>query len=537
MVWQMERGTMQLMAKRGKSIRQIAKELGRNRRTVARALQEPADRTPAPRRRASAVDLYRPHIERWITEGLTAVRMLELARSAEEQPYTGSRSNFGAMVRRVRAERDQQQAADDVPIRFEGLPAEYLQVDWGEVRDVPFASSAPEGQTRYFLACRLTYSRWSWVRFTTDMRQETLVRGLVDCLAELGWVPWVLVFDNMKTVTRGRDASGQPLWTPGLLQRAGEFGFHPQACDPGAGNQKGAVEALVKWAKGNFLPGRVFADDADLAAHAREWQGQVNARPSAATGLPPTDRVPVEAAEGGPLPPTEGVSWLSRRAPGTAVYTSDGARWDVLDLRDAAGTPTVERDGALGVAQRLPACLLAARVPAEAPNQRRRRVRAEARAGGVRPVRPTARGAPGPSWSPASRPRCCPCVTPSSCCARAGRATCSSRCGRARVTLTRRAVSSPGASCVRSSPNYSPWSFSTGSSWSVAGRFLTAVSSKRPRPFVSTPCPSPVPSPVPRSWTTPSPSSSAASRRVAASTGAKRTPTPINSSLSPPSQG
>jgi len=69
----------------------------------------------------------------------------------------------------------------------------------------------------------------------------------------------------------------------------------------------------------------------------------------------------------------QGVSWLSRRAPGTAVYTLDGARWDVLDLRAAAGTPTVERDGALGVAQRLPARLLAARVPAEAPNQRRRR--------------------------------------------------------------------------------------------------------------------------------------------------------------------
>ena len=234
---------MQVMAKRGKSIRQIAKELGRNRRTVARALAEPADRTPAPRRRVSAVDPYRPHIERWLAEGLTAVRMLELARSAEEQPYTGSRSNFGVMVRRVRAERDQQQAADDVPIRFEGLPAEYLQVDWGEVRAVPFASPAPEGQTptRYVPACRLTSSRWFWVRFTTDMRQETLCRGLVDCLAALGWAPWVLVFDNMKTVTSGRDAAGQPLWTAGLLQFTGEVGVHPPACDPGAGNQKECV--------------------------------------------------------------------------------------------------------------------------------------------------------------------------------------------------------------------------------------------------------------------------------------------------------
>jgi transposase len=42
-----------------------------------------------------------------------------------------------------------------------------------------------------------------WVRFTTDMRQETLFRGLVDCFNALGFVPWVLVFDNMKTVTSG----------------------------------------------------------------------------------------------------------------------------------------------------------------------------------------------------------------------------------------------------------------------------------------------------------------------------------------------
>jgi len=76
----------------------------------------------------------------------------------------------------------------------------------------------------------------------------------------------VLVFDNMKTSTNGRDAAHQPVWTPGLLQLAGECGFHPQACDPSAGNQKGSVVALVKWVKGNFLAGRTFADDADLAA-------------------------------------------------------------------------------------------------------------------------------------------------------------------------------------------------------------------------------------------------------------------------------
>jgi hypothetical protein len=119
-----------------------------------------------------------------------------------------------------------------------------------------------------------------------------------------GWVTWVLVFDNMKTVTSGRDPAGQPVWTPPLLQFAGEFGFHPQACDPGAGNQKGSVESLVKWVKGNFLLGRDFVDDADLAEQTTAWCDQANARPSDATGEPPTVWLAAEAAKGGRLPLT-----------------------------------------------------------------------------------------------------------------------------------------------------------------------------------------------------------------------------------------
>ncbi len=300
----MERSAIQLLAKRGKSQRQIAEELGRNRRTIARVLREPVERRPAKRYRRSKVDPYRAQITAWLAAGLTAARMLELAREDAARPYRGGDNVFRTMVRRIRQEQQQQHATLDVPIRFEGLPAEYLQVDWGEVRRFPFAQQPTA--TRYFLACRLKYSRWSWIRFTADMRQETLFRGLVDCCLALGWVPWVLVFDNMKTVTSGRDVAGEAIWTPALLQLAGECGFHPQACDPGAPNQKGSVEALVKWVKGNFLAGRTFADDADLAAQATAWLAAANARPSAATGTPPQDRLAAEAAQGGPLPATLG---------------------------------------------------------------------------------------------------------------------------------------------------------------------------------------------------------------------------------------
>jgi transposase len=298
MLRQMERSTIQLLAKRGKSQRAIARELGVSRVTVARALQEPVDKAPATRHRRSLADPFVDQIKQWLSEKLSIVRMLELARSDPDHPYAGRISVFGDAVRRIRRELAEKQA--DVPIRFEGLPAEYLQVDWGEIRRFPFTQQPPA--TRYFLACRLKYSRWSWVWWTCDMRQETLLRGLVACFGALGWVPWVLTFDNMKTVTSGRDPTNQPLWTPALLQLAAAFDFHPEACAIGAANQKGSVESLVKWVKGNFLAGRLFADDVDLAHQNADWLAASNARPSAATGERPLDRLGVEAAKGGMLP-------------------------------------------------------------------------------------------------------------------------------------------------------------------------------------------------------------------------------------------
>jgi len=70
----------------------------------------------------------------------------------------------------------------------------------------------------------------------------------------------------------------------------------------GAGNQKGSVESLVKWVKGNFLVGRGFADDADLSSQNGGWLEMANSRPNAATGEAPSARLPKEAAKGGALP-------------------------------------------------------------------------------------------------------------------------------------------------------------------------------------------------------------------------------------------
>lgn len=79
-----------------------------------------------------------------------------------------------------------------------------------------------------------------------------------------------------------------------------------------------------------------------------------------------------------------GAYWLSRLRVTTSVYDQDGQRWDALALLTAQRAPTL--DCPIGVGgHRLPARLLGVRVPAGVANQRRRRIRAEAKRRGRTP--------------------------------------------------------------------------------------------------------------------------------------------------------
>ena len=110
--------------------------------------------------------------------------------------------------------RARKQTPRKLALRFEGIPGEYLQIDWGEVRAVAWTSAGMEPQTRYFFAARLKYSRYMYVSFHTDMPEETHLRSLIACFAQIDGVPWAVVTDNMKTAVLGRDEHHQPIWNP-----------------------------------------------------------------------------------------------------------------------------------------------------------------------------------------------------------------------------------------------------------------------------------------------------------------------------------
>lgn len=280
----MERSSVKLLKKRGLTNSTIAGLVGHNRNTVARVLREPSSPTVSRRQRGCLVDGLAEDIKGWLSEGLSVRRMLELAMAHPHHRYEGKKSVFYEHVRRIREAFFQ--TRQDIPMRFEGLPGEFLQVDWGEVRHFAFDTGA--SGTRYFYAARLKYSRYMTVYWFDTMCQETLLRSLASTFAAIGGVPWVCVFDNLKTVTTGRDADHQPIWHLAFQQFASEFSFHPHACAVRQAQQKGSVESLVKFVKGNLLAGRSFFDDADLAAQTKAWLDKVNAQPSQATDRAPS---------------------------------------------------------------------------------------------------------------------------------------------------------------------------------------------------------------------------------------------------------
>jgi transposase len=224
---------------------------------------------------------------------------VELLARLRRQGYRGGKS---AVYNLVRSLRPKGQAPPMV--RFEGLPGEFSQHDFGQVR-VTYADGSSE--TIHFFVCRLKYSRWTHVEVVPDQKVEALVRALLAGFESFGGVPLRAVFDNPKTIVTSR-AGGRVEWNPTFAQVVADYGFAVELCTPRRPNQKGAAENLVGWVKGSFFKVRRFHDREDLLRQLAEWLVEVNTvRPSRATGEVPALRRQAEAERLKPLaiPPQE----------------------------------------------------------------------------------------------------------------------------------------------------------------------------------------------------------------------------------------
>jgi len=208
---------------------------------------------------------------------------LEILRQVRHRGYTGGKSALYALVAELRPPPTQP------VVRFEGLPGEFTQHDFGQV-DVRFV----DGQVKrvHFFASRLKYSRWVEVTLVPDEKVESLVRPLVDHFGAMGGIPLVAVFDRPRTVAQEWRKDGTVTkWNATFAQAMLDLGVGVEVCWPYRPQEKGAVENLVRWVKGSFFKPRRFVDEEDLRTQLAAWHTEVNTeRPSRATGVIPAVR-------------------------------------------------------------------------------------------------------------------------------------------------------------------------------------------------------------------------------------------------------
>jgi transposase len=275
------------LARNGVPKSQIARQCGVSRQTVYNRLAHNG-LGPRPRRpRTSKLDPFKAYIRGRLEKfDLPAP---SLWRELRARGYVGGLTILRQYVAPLKAEYTRR-----VTERFETVPGQQAQIDWGECGTV-----AVDGQRRklYVFVMVLGYSRMIYARFTTSTRLPELLDCLVRGFDRLG-IPGEILVDNMKQAVEAHDVeSGVVRWNPTFLAFAHHHGTHPLASPPYWPRVKGKVERGVGYVKRSFLEGRAFVDVDDLNCQLEAWLDHVaNVRVHGTTKARPVDRFAADQA-------------------------------------------------------------------------------------------------------------------------------------------------------------------------------------------------------------------------------------------------
>jgi len=305
----------------GRSKSAIARELGIDRKTVRRALA--AERTPAfrPAARSSKLDSFKDYIRMRLADGMT--NAVKLLRELKAQGYTGSISILRDCCAPLRAEQQRQAS-----LRFETVPGEQAQVDWGHAWCLDALGKA---RRCYCFTMLLGYSRCLYAEFARGMDLLTLLRCHIHAFDYFGGLTRTVLYDNMKQVVLYRDAHTDQLhFHPRFLDFASCYGFQPRACRPYRPQTKGKVENSIKYIRGSFLLGEPLLPLASLSDRLRGWLDTVaNVRVHATTREVPLERLGREHLLSLPAVPYDTSLSASRLVTSDCLISYQGNRYSV----------------------------------------------------------------------------------------------------------------------------------------------------------------------------------------------------------------
>lgn len=330
--------SVKVLKAQGYSQRAVAKKLGVHRDTVRRVWDEGAPSHYQRGPRPSKLDGFKDQLLARL-ESHPGLRATRLHREIQQRGFEGA---YETVKRWCRGWRREQRAREGT-VRFETSPGLQAQADWGESREVRFATG--EEMTRYFFALVLAFSRLRFVIYLPEISQSWLLWAHTRAFDFFGGVPERILYDNPKQlVKRPRP---DLLWQERLLSFASHYGFLPQACWPYRPQTKGKVENTIGYHERDFLLGLdpLPADDGDLNRRALVWCAEAAGRVCASTGVTPWERFAEERPHLHTLPAMafDCRSVETRRVLREALIAYEGNRYSV-PAEHVGRTVTVKED-------------------------------------------------------------------------------------------------------------------------------------------------------------------------------------------------
>ncbi|RKL64763.1 integrase [Salipaludibacillus neizhouensis] len=238
---------------KGETYSNMATRMDIDPRTVTKYANKEEFQVRQPqKRKARVMDTVKPIIDKWIDEDLkkkkknhrTARRMYK--QLVKFHSFTGSERSVRDYVSKRKKELKDYQEGASLPL--ESVPGT-AQVDFGtasfkyqsEVIDLPYlVVSFPFSNTFYFQV------------FPSE-NTECLLEGLQRIFRHMGGIPTTIRFDNLSPAVKKIMARGERGLTETFERFVLHYGFRYEFCNPGKGNEKGHVEAMVKYVRNNFL--------------------------------------------------------------------------------------------------------------------------------------------------------------------------------------------------------------------------------------------------------------------------------------------
>jgi transposase len=240
----------------GKSITQIRRETGRDRKTIRMYIEKDdwnEEKTPETPREFPKLDPFKGEINEWLMEDRKAKRKQRhtarrvygrLSQKYGEQFNCSYRTVAGYVVKR------KEEIFGKKPgyLPLEHIPGE-AQADFG---DADFYENGKLFGGKY-LNLSFPHSNKGYFQLYRGENQECLFEGLIAIFEHIGGVPYRIWFDNASTIVTDILKNGGRSLTDDFLRFKEHYRFEAAFCNVEAGHEKGSVEGKVGYHRRNML--------------------------------------------------------------------------------------------------------------------------------------------------------------------------------------------------------------------------------------------------------------------------------------------